>query len=71
MIVDDSNSDLTRRFIAFIDIAYINKANISFFYDGIRPEDIYKGKTMSLLWERCESRLIEMGTNEYLTNKKN
>jgi len=26
---------------------------------------------MSLLWERCESRLIEMGANEYLTNKKN
>ena len=36
-----------------------------------RPEDIYDGETMSLLWERCESRLIEMGTNEYLTNKKN
>ena len=70
-ILDDSNSDLIRRFIAFIDIAYLNKVNISFFYEGIRPEDIYEGETMSLLWGRCESRLIEMGTNEYLTNKKN
>jgi cell division protein ZapE len=69
--LDDSNSDLIRRFIAFIDIAYNNKAKISFFYEGIKPNDIYKGETMSLLWGRCESRLIEMETNRYLTNKKN
>jgi cell division protein ZapE len=69
--LDDSNSDLIRRFIAFIDIAYNNKTKISFFYEGIKPNDIYKGETMSLLWGRCESRLIEMETNRYLTNKKN
>ena len=69
--VNDTNSDLIRRFITFIDIAYTSNVNIRFFFDNIDPKKIYEGEVLSLLWGRCESRLQEMQTDEYIFNKKN
>ena len=65
---DDSYIDIVRRFISFIDIAYVNQAKIKIFYNGFDINEIYTGSKIELLWNRCASRLSEMYTYEYLNN---
>ena len=64
---NDDLNDVIRRFISFIDVAYINNAKIKFFLNEIEVNDIYNGKKIENLWCRCLSRLNEMQTEEYLT----
>ncbi len=70
-LVDDSRLDIVRRFISFIDIAYVNNIKIKFFFEKITPQHIYNGEKLDLLWGRCASRLQEMQTDTYINSKKN
>ena len=65
---NDDTIDIIRRFISFIDITYINRTKIKFFFNDIPIESIYSGSKINNLWVRCKSRLSEMRTQEYLTN---
>lgn len=62
---DDNSADIIRRFISFIDICYRDKTKIKFFFNRV-DENLYTGKKLKILWDRCHSRLIEMQTKEYL-----
>ena len=64
---NDSSIDIIRRFISFIDICYRDKTKIKFFFDDCFCEDLYTGKKLRALWDRCYSRLIEMQTSSYIT----
>ena len=63
---DDEKIDLVRRFISFIDIVYVEKAKVKFFFNKVKEKDLYSGDRLEILWRRCQSRLIEMQTFEYL-----
>jgi cell division protein ZapE len=63
---DDNSTDIIRRFISFIDICYRDKTKIKFFFNGIAYEKLYTGNKLEILWDRCQSRLSEMQTSEYL-----
>ena len=67
IVCDDDSADLMRRFISFIDICYRNKIKIKFFFNDYKCNDLYTGDRLRALWERCNSRLNEMQTIEYLT----
>ncbi len=66
-LLNDESMDLVRRLIAFVDIAYIAKTKIKFFYPAAYLHQIYNGRGLSNLWERTASRLIEMSSQEYIT----
>ena len=63
---NDEKIDLVRWFISFIDIAYVEKAKVKFFFNKVKEKDLYSGDRLEILWRRCQSRLIEMQTFEYL-----
>jgi len=63
---DDNEADIIRRFISFIDICYRDKTKIKFFFNDFDHEKLYVGKKLEILWDRCQSRLNEMQTSEYL-----
>ena len=65
--LNDDWNDVVRRFISFIDIAYISNSKIKLFLNEIKVNNIYIGKKIDNLWSRCLSRLNEMQTEEYLT----
>ena len=57
---DESRNDLIRRFIGFIDIAYLKKSKIKFFKSGLHISEIYKGEALDFFWNRTVSRINEM-----------
>ena len=57
---DDYGKDIIRRFIGFIDIAYIEKVKIKFFINVDDIRSLYTGDELSFLWDRTVSRLEEM-----------
>jgi len=57
---DDYGKDIIRRFIGFIDIAYIEKVKIKFFLNNDDIRSLYIGKELSFLWDRTISRIEEM-----------
>ena len=63
---NDDSADIIRRFISFIDICYRNKIKIKFFFNNYSCNDLYTGDKLKELWQRCNSRLNEMQTLEYL-----
>jgi len=63
--IDDDSIDLLRRFISFIDLAYINKSKIKFFLNGSEFTNLYRGSKLDNIWIRCLSRLSEMQTKQY------
>ena len=67
IICNDDSADIIRRFISFIDICYRNKIKIKFFFNECSCNDLYTGAKLKELWRRCNSRLNEMQTMEYLT----
>lgn len=67
---DDDHADIIRRFISFIDIAYRENIKVKFFIQSESINRLYKGSKLSLLWNRCASRLKEMQTIEYLESAK-
>ena len=56
---DDYGKDIIRRFIGFIDIAYIEKVKIKFFFNSDDIRSLYIGEELSLLWDRTIIRLEE------------
>ena len=62
---DDDSIDIVRRFITFIDIAYMKKSKVKFFSANITLSSLYVGKKIDNLWVRCSSRLKEMQNQEY------
>jgi cell division protein ZapE len=60
---DDYGKDIIRRFIGFIDIAYIEKVKIKFFLNNDDIRNLYSGEELSFLWDRTISRLEEMRDN--------
>ena len=62
---DDDSIDIVRRFISFIDIAYMKKSKVKFFSANISLSSLYTGKKIDNLWVRCSSRLKEMQNQEY------
>ena len=65
---DDYGKDVIRRFIGFIDIAYVEKVKIKFFINNDDIKSLYTGEELTLLWSRTLSRLEEM---RYIDNKLN
>jgi cell division protein ZapE len=63
---DDDSIDIIRRFISFIDIAYIQKTKVKFFFNNLDFNNLYKGAKIEILWQRCGSRLSEMQSSKYL-----
>ena len=57
---DDYGKDIIRRFIGFIDIAYIEKVKIKFFINNDDIRSLYNGEELLFLWDRTISRLEEM-----------
>ena len=57
---DDYGKDIIRRFIGFIDIAYIEKVKIKLFINDDDIKTLYSGEELLFLWERTISRLKEM-----------
>jgi len=57
---DDYGKDIIRRFIGFIDIAYIEKVKIKFFMNNDDIQSLYSGEELSFLWDRAISRIEEM-----------
>ena len=57
---DDYGKDIIRRFIGFIDIAYIEKVKIKFFMNNDDIQSLYSGEELSFLWHRAISRIEEM-----------
>ena len=57
---DDYGKDIIRRFIGFIDIAYIEKVKIKFFLNNDDIRSLYSGEELSFLWDRTISRIEEM-----------
>ena len=57
---DDHRKDVIRRFIGFIDIAYIERLKIKFFINNEDLKRLYTGKELIVLWNRTISRLEEM-----------
>ena len=57
---DDYGKDIIRRFIGFIDIAYIEKVKIKFFMNNDEIKSLYTGEELLFLWNRTTSRLEEM-----------
>ena len=57
---DDHGKDVIRRFIGFIDIAYVEKVKIKFFINNEDLKSLYSGEELIVLWNRTISRLEEM-----------
>ena len=57
---DDYGKDIIRRFIGFIDIAYIEKVKIKFFMNNDDIRSLYNGEELLFLWDRTISRIEEM-----------
>ena len=57
---DDYGKDIIRRFIGFIDIAYIEKVKIKLFINNDDIANLYSGEELMFLWNRTISRLEEM-----------
>ena len=57
---DDYGKDIIRRFIGFIDIAYIEKVKIKFFMNNDDIKSLYNGEELLFLWDRTISRIEEM-----------
>ena len=57
---DDYGKDTIRRFIGFIDIAYIEKVKIKFFMNNDDIQNLYNGEELLFLWDRTISRIEEM-----------
>ena len=65
ILCDDDSIDIVRRFISFIDIAYMKKSKVKFFSSNMELSSLYFGKKIDNLWVRCSSRLKEMQNRDY------
>ena len=52
---NDDHIDMIRRFISFIDITYVNKSKVKFFFNNVEINNIYIGSKINNLWVKVGS----------------
>jgi cell division protein ZapE len=65
-VMSNKQDDAARRFVLLIDIMYDHRVKL-ICTAAARPENLYTGKRLSFEFERTSSRLIEMQSQQYLT----
>ncbi|GAM62643.1 ATPase [Vibrio ishigakensis] len=66
--IDSNNDDAARRFIALVDEFY--ERNVCLIISAAVPlNELYAGERLSFEFQRCESRLTEMQSQDYLSRE--
>ncbi|GAM54171.1 ATPase [Vibrio ishigakensis] len=66
--IDSNNDDAARRFIALVDEFY--ERNVCLIISAAVPlNELYVGERLSFEFQRCESRLTEMQSQDYLSRE--
>ncbi len=65
-VMDETSDDKARRFIYLIDALYDNKVKL-FINAETTPEKLYRGNMLEFAFKRTCSRLIEMRSEQYLS----
>ena len=53
----------------FVIVVNAEKVKVKFFFNKVKEKDLYSGDRLEILWRRCQSRLMEMQTFEYLNKQ--
>jgi cell division protein ZapE len=67
-VLDGSHDNEARRFIALVDELYDRRVNL-IISASAPPAQLYRGERLAAPFERTVSRLIEMGSEEYLASE--
>lgn len=65
-VMSKLEDDIARRFVLLIDVMYDHRVKL-ICSAAARAEDLYRGKRLSFEFDRTTSRLIEMQSQQYLT----
>ncbi|HTT07976.1 MAG TPA: cell division protein ZapE [Gammaproteobacteria bacterium] len=66
--MDDRNNDAARRFIHLVDEFYDHGVKL-IVSAAAQPQALYQGERLAKLFERTQSRLVEMQSKEYLARE--
>lgn len=67
-VLDDSNNDPARRFVALVDECY--ERNVKLVISAaVGPDELYRGKRLVFEFDRTRSRLTEMQSHDYLARE--
>ena len=67
--LSDDERNQTKRLILLIDALYDNHKMTIISADG-EPEEIYTGKELEIEFKRCQSRLHEMRSKDYVDSAR-
>lgn len=69
-VMDDGMRDQARRFMTLVDEFYDRNVKLILSAEA-GPEHLYRGKALSLPFQRTASRLVEMRSHDYLARQHN